>query len=75
MFARRRIVYGARISLKVGVIAAGLGVTTGLIIGLVCGYIGGAGPEGRDARGGGAAADNLPPAPLPQGRGSLTQPW
>ena len=36
-----RVVYGARISLKVGAVAAGLGVTSGLIIGLVCGYIGG----------------------------------
>jgi peptide/nickel transport system permease protein len=36
-----RIVYGARISLKVGAVAAGLGVTSGLVIGLVCGYIGG----------------------------------
>lgn len=36
-----RIVYGARISLRVGAVAAGLGVTFGLIVGLVSGYIGG----------------------------------
>jgi peptide/nickel transport system permease protein len=36
-----RIVYGARISLRVGAIAAGLGVTFGLIVGLVSGYVGG----------------------------------
>ena len=36
-----RVIYGARISLQVGVIAAGLGVTFGLMAGLVSGYVGG----------------------------------
>jgi peptide/nickel transport system permease protein len=36
-----RIMYGAQISLKVGVIAVGLGTTFGLVVGLVSGYIGG----------------------------------
>lgn len=36
-----RIVYGAQISLKVGVIAVGLGTTFGLVAGLMSGYIGG----------------------------------
>ncbi len=36
-----RIVYGARISLRVGAVAVGFGVTFGLIVGLVSGYMGG----------------------------------
>src|SRR5438067_86726 len=36
-----RVAYGARISLKVGLVASGVGVTFGLIVGLVSGYIGG----------------------------------
>jgi peptide/nickel transport system permease protein len=36
-----RIVYGARISLAVGIGATGLGITCGVIIGLTSGYLGG----------------------------------
>lgn len=36
-----RVLYGARISLRVGAVAVGLGVTFGLLVGLVCGYVGG----------------------------------
>jgi peptide/nickel transport system permease protein len=36
-----RVMYGAQISLRVGVIAVGLGTTFGLVAGLVSGYIGG----------------------------------
>jgi peptide/nickel transport system permease protein len=36
-----RVIYGARISLKVGFLAAGVGVTFGLLVGLVSGYVGG----------------------------------
>ena len=36
-----RIVYGARISLAVGVGATGLGITCGVLIGLTSGYLGG----------------------------------
>lgn len=36
-----RVIYGARISLAVGLIAAGVGVTFGLMAGLTSGYIGG----------------------------------
>jgi peptide/nickel transport system permease protein len=36
-----RIVYGARISLKVGFIAVGLGAVFGTIVGLACAYFGG----------------------------------
>ena len=36
-----RVVEGARISLRVGLIAAGIGVTTGLLVGLMSGYLGG----------------------------------
>src|SRR5215203_1719347 len=36
-----RIMYGAQISLKVGVIAVGIGTTFGLLAGLVSGYLGG----------------------------------
>jgi len=36
-----RVIHGAQISLRVGLVAAGLGVTFGLIAGLASGYIGG----------------------------------
>lgn len=36
-----RIMYGAQISLRVGAVAVGLGVSFGLVVGLVCGYLGG----------------------------------
>lgn len=36
-----RIMYGARISMQVGAIAVGIGVTFGLIVGLVTAYVGG----------------------------------
>jgi peptide/nickel transport system permease protein len=36
-----RLVYGARISLRVGAIAVGVGVSFGLVVGLVSAYIGG----------------------------------
>jgi peptide/nickel transport system permease protein len=36
-----RIVYGARISLAVGLGSLGLGLTTGVLIGLISGYLGG----------------------------------
>ena len=36
-----RVVHGARISLRVGLIAAGFGVTFGLLVGLLSGYLGG----------------------------------
>lgn len=37
-----RVIYGSRISLRVGVVAVGIGATIGLVIGLAAGYIGGA---------------------------------
>jgi peptide/nickel transport system permease protein len=36
-----RVVYGARISVRIGFIAVGLAITTGTLIGLVAGYAGG----------------------------------
>jgi peptide/nickel transport system permease protein len=36
-----RIIWGARISLMVGLLAVGLGTTTGAVLGLICGYFGG----------------------------------
>jgi len=36
-----RVIHGARISLKVGLLAAGVGVSFGLVVGLVSGYVGG----------------------------------
>src|SRR5262245_22450722 len=36
-----RVLYGARISLRVGAVAVGFGVTFGLLVGLVSGYVGG----------------------------------
>jgi peptide/nickel transport system permease protein len=37
-----RVLFGARISLRVGIIAVGIGGSIGLLIGLAAGYIGGA---------------------------------
>lgn len=36
-----RIIWGARTSLLVGLLAVGLGTTTGAVLGLICGYFGG----------------------------------
>jgi ABC-type dipeptide/oligopeptide/nickel transport system permease subunit len=36
-----RVLYGARISLKVGIIAVAIGVSLGTLIGLITGYVGG----------------------------------
>lgn len=36
-----RIIWGSRISLMVGLLAVGLGTTTGAVLGLICGYFGG----------------------------------
>ncbi|MEM8950973.1 MAG: ABC transporter permease, partial [Pseudomonadota bacterium] len=36
-----RIVYGARLTLQIGVIAVGMSLTSGLLLGLVAGYAGG----------------------------------
>ena len=36
-----RLIYGARISLQVGVVAVGLGAGIGLVMGLLAGYVGG----------------------------------
>lgn len=36
-----RIIWGSRISLYVGLLAVGLGTTTGALLGLICGYYGG----------------------------------
>ena len=36
-----RVVYGARISLRVGAIAVAIGVSFGLVVGLISGYVGG----------------------------------
>lgn len=36
-----RIVYGARISIRIGFVAVGLAITAGTLIGLVAGYLGG----------------------------------
>jgi len=36
-----RIIYGARVSLQVGLISVGIGVVTGLILGLIAGFYGG----------------------------------
>lgn len=36
-----RVIYGARLTIQVGVIAVGISLTTGLLIGLVSGYAGG----------------------------------
>ena len=38
-----RIVYGARLTLQIGVIAVGISLTSGLLLGLVAGYAGGLG--------------------------------
>lgn len=37
-----RIIYGTRISLQVGIIAVGIGMVTGVLLGTVAGYFGGA---------------------------------
>lgn len=36
-----RVIWGSRISLLVGVLAVGLGTTSGAVLGLICGYFGG----------------------------------
>jgi peptide/nickel transport system permease protein len=36
-----RIVYGARISVRIGFVAVGLAITTGTLIGVIAGYVGG----------------------------------
>jgi peptide/nickel transport system permease protein len=36
-----RIVYGARISIRIGFVAVGLAITAGTLIGLIAGYVGG----------------------------------
>jgi peptide/nickel transport system permease protein len=36
-----RVVYGARISIRIGFVAVGLAITSGTVIGLIAGYVGG----------------------------------
>ena len=56
-----RIVYGARVSIRIGFVAVGVAISAGTLIGLIAGYAGGPGrpnPHGRDGHHAGVSVDH-----------------